>query len=361
MASSSAASHRHTSLYSVVTSSLTAAQVRRCEEIFAGLEIEADGHRYRVGHIIKAAWQAEDALPAKAAREVADLVRAVLDGSIASYALPACCSWHRLTAPAAFDHPDVYPDDRELLANLCQLLWTLLPQLRGTLLMRCSTLRQPLTSRFMVFESFIKWHDREAIVGGRSEADAMRDYADKFRPSRNSALRRADLRNRIAAGEICGMIGARNDNHGVGVPHYCDQRRPFSTPSRPGSAARSDPPDRELSRLGLQFGSGQRFIELLYHVEISPRRLGWGNAPALPTIVDSEGYWLFRPDRAVARDGLRWNYARNLETDGRGSRELIARPSPMRQLTDLIVWPRTTTGSWADAAASALGADNLVP
>ena len=227
--------------------------------------------------------------------------------------------------------------------------------------MNCSPRHRQQLSRFMVLDGFVSWHDRETIVDGRSHSDAMLSYTDDFKPSRNSATRRADVRRRIVAGEICGMIGAWNDyDRAFGVPHYCDQRRPFSTHSRRDSKARSYPPDRQLSRLGLQFNSGKRYVELVYSVEIGPRRAAADTGPALPSIVDSEGYWLFRPDRATARNGLRWNHTRNLETDKRGCPELITTPIAVSQLIDLIVWPSPTNGSWATMAAPALAANNVV-
>ena len=360
MAKAPSTGPHHKPLYDAVTSKLTPAQTRRLEEIFAGLEIEEDGQRYRIGHIMKAAWQAEDALPAAAAREIAELVRAVLDAAVSHYPAPACCRWHRLMVPAAFADPRHYPPDSELLANLSQLIWTLLPHLRGAISLNHPR-RRLSSSRFMMFENFVKWHDREVIVGGRLLADAVLDYERAFSPSRSRTLRRAELRKRLVADEICGMIGARNDNPpGGGVPHYCDKRWPFSTPSLPDSRARVDPPDRELRRLGLQFGRRQRYIELLYPVEIGHQRSSAQPGAALPSIVDAEGYWLFRPDRATGRDGRRWNHARNLENNKRGRRELIARPGPITHLVDLIVWPRPTVGSWTTGAAPQLAADNVV-
>ena len=47
-------------------------------------------------------------------------------------------------------------------------------------------------------------------------------------------------------------------------------------------------------------------------------------------MIDAKGYWLFRPDREDrGRDSTRWNFARDVSTDGRGLRELISQPTPI--------------------------------
>lgn len=351
---------RHTPLYAAVTARLSPAEVLLCEEMFEGLETEAEGHRYRIGPIIRAAWQTEQSLPAAAAQEIAELLRAVFDATVSRYTVPACCRWHRLTIPAAFAATESRPPNEELLDQLSKLIWVLLPHWRAVLPMNYSPRRTQYASRFMLFESLVKWHDREVLVGGRDQDDAVRDYAKTFSPSRHAALRRADLRKRLDVGEICGMIGARNDNTGIGLPHYCDQRWRFSTPGQADGKARLGPPDRQLSRLGLDFERDQFWVELVYPVEIGPRRLAGPRGAALPSIVDAAGYWLFRPDRATGRDGLRWNHTRDLVTNQRGHRELIAKPAPMSELFDLIVWPVPTLDNWVTAAAPALAADNLI-
>lgn len=357
------------SLYDDVTSKLPNDLIRRCEQVFAGYQIMDDaGGRYRVGPIIRAAWEAERQIPSNLAKDISTLFRNLFaGGTLASYSSPTCCTYHSRTLLRNFAHPDFYPPDSEMLSTLAQLIWALLPHLRGILRMNpTGTSPKVFTSRFMVLENFLRWHNRDVLGRVQPLNDAVQEYIRVFSPAQNSALRRAELRTRLGSRLICGMVGARAEPNPMKPddPHYCRQCRPFSAPS-PASVGdkfrETNSPDAELKKLGLQFDSGQQCVELIYQVDITPDRARQVDRPAVPTIVDAAGYWLFRPDRSTAaKSGIIWNYTRNIATNKRGRRELIAAPLPVSRLHDLIVWPKPTSGNWTVGAAHHLATDLVV-
>ena len=357
-----------TSLYAELATRLPADVLDRLEEVFDASQVIDDaGQLYKVGTIIREAWRKEDAIEAASIDEVAALlVNLFKVKSISGYTSPNCCGYHRRLFASQFSHPAYYPPDEELLQVVAQLIWALLPRSRGTLRMNGGVKAKTYTtSRFMMFDGFLERHDRGLLRRSKLIADVRDEYEDMFSPSRQTKLRRTDVRRYINSGLMVGMVSARPeiDPAGTGTIAYCGERRPFSTPTPPTyEIDRSTaPPEALLHKLGLQFNAGQKVVELVYRVKIEPNRAGASKRATAPTVIDSEGYWLFWPDRPPAgTDGMLWNYTRDVATNRRGRRELIAPSVPVSRLTDLIVWQKRTTKNWAQGAAADLSANLAV-
>lgn len=349
-------------LYHGVTSGLTQDLKQRCEAIFANFQIKDDAdNKYQAGPIIKAAWEAEDAFSDRIVQDIRNVLLSLLErDSLAGHSTPTCCDYHsNKVFMEKFSEPSLYPPDNQLLATLTELVWCLLPHSRGIVnLNPASATKMVLASRFIKLDDFLDRHVLD-FPNTNEDRDIVKDqYVRFFKPTVPTALRRAKLKQRIQNNELLGMVGARPEKNPAMPlePKFCDQCRPFWTPSEEiAGNDKNQSPDRLFQKLGLHFSHGAQYAELIYEVEISPSSAAQRAGPSAPSVVDAGGYWLFRPDRESAvSDGLFWNHTRDVATNGRGCRELISQPLSVSMLTDLIVWPVPTSGDWTTGAAKPL-------
>jgi hypothetical protein len=273
--------------------------------------------------------------------------------------MPSCCESHRQRMVAFFADAKAYPENHELLLVIGQTLWIQLPEARCQVPMeaprgsyRCKV------SRLMDLEWFLRSHKHEVILGSEDIDEAIHGFRAVFGPSRHESSRQGRLRALIRSGKLTGNLGSRPERN-VGdprPPQYCGSRRPFCTPTESISAtARQSAPDTILGQLGLQFDPKRTFVELIYEVSIPQRKTMANNGPAVPTVVDSEGYWLFRPNRIeLGAQNIRWNMTRDITTDKPGHPELVYGAVCVSDLIDLVVWPQNTKQGWSQIATATL-------
>lgn len=111
--------------------------------------------------------------------------------------------------------------------------------------------------------------------------------------------------------------------------------------------------DPLLKGLGLTFGPGSYWIELVYSSEYArfaampERELHLG----IPTRLESAGNWAFRPDRDSPP---RTNFALDLTNGNRGRPEIIHERLDAGLLQDLIVWGKPTESDWSHPSSPLL-------
>lgn len=344
-------------LYDTLRASLGRTAGSRFDSIFEKYEVDDCRGKRKVGRVVRAAWQSENRLPNSAMSELGSVaISIVKKRDISKHRTPSCCMTHgdflRAYPKSAF------PTERELLGLLARALWILVPKARGKLRMHAPSVRSRsiTVSRLMRLDHFLLNHDRDVIVGRDSVDDAKTRYLTRFASRRREVFRRADLKKFIKNESLVGYIGARKEDNPIDPanPTYCKQRWPFWTPTAGVPKDRGINPEKTLRALGLQFCPKQTFVELVHEVKVYAPRTRSRTATAIPTVVDSEGYWLFRPDRALDSSGMRWNFTRDIMSDGRGREELISHAIKISQLVDLIVWPNPTREAWARVAARSL-------
>ncbi len=353
------------SLLELLQAGLSDKAMHALERAFAAYEVHLGSDRYRVGPVVRASWEKEDTVPTAVAEDMIRLLNDIFDGgSVSSYPSPGCCDDHDKFVQSSFPYPLAYPEEEELLRVLIETIWTLLPQTRGVLSMCVPKPRGTTQSSFMVLNNFVRAHDRQVLNGGMTSATAASRYLRRFRSTRPEKLRQADVKSLVASGDLVGLIGSwPQSHHGAPRPAtYCKEPRPFSTPTPSRKTTnRTAPPEEMLAQLGLQFDASRMYVELVYRVALD-REGGLAPVPTAPTVIDSRGYWLFRPDRTKPRAGRTiWNYTRDVATNGRGRRELVAPALPMRNLLDIMVWPSPTLAGWNALALPALATDLAAP
>jgi hypothetical protein len=346
------------SLYDLLAARLPPHIMARCGALFDAFSLGGPlVPTFRVGPIVREAWEAERAVDKAIADDVADLLQAIIEGAaLGAYAPPGCCNYHGELMDLYFGPTVTRPPDHKMLEAMLQVVWAILPHVRGVVSLDATPPKTFAMSRFMPLESFLSRHEASVVRDGRRLPGAMARYALAFGAKELRALRKAELNNRLKAGDLLGMIGARPERDPVVVasPHYCVENRPFATPNV--SFATLDrltgPPDDVLRTLGLQFDKDAPIVELIYEVNVAV------TPPSCPTVLDAAGYWLFRPDRRSPRAGqFRWNYTRDVATNGRGLREFVAPAIPIGSLNDLVVWQLPAATDWNTGAALCLSDD----